>query len=265
VLGTLRGAIDARRGPIEVASSPDGHYAFVSIEYADKVAVYDLHAAIASHFTRSTYIGSVPLGQSVVGLAVSPDERWLYATSEVAPRVRGPVATGTLSVVNIATAGRDPAHAVVATAQAQCAPVRVAVSPGGQTVWVTARESDNLLAFSATKLRTHPAHALVATVRVGAAPVGLTFADRGRLMVVADSDRLDTPGTYAALTVVDTTAALARRPAVLGTIPAGRFPREMSLEGNGTTLLVGNFGSDALESVQLNTLSNQSRLGAGQG
>jgi DNA-binding beta-propeller fold protein YncE len=256
VLGTLRGAPEARRGPIEVASSPDGHYAFVSIEYADEVAVYDLRAAIANRFTRPTYIGSIPLGVSVVGLAVSPDGRWLYATSELAANARGQVATGTLSVISIPMAGSDPAHSVVANVPAQCSPVRVAVSPDGQTVWVTARGSDDLLAFSATKLRNDPTHALTAAIRVGAAPVGLALADSGRLVVVADSNRFNQPGAHTDLSVVDAADALEGRPAVIGTIPAGGFPREMSLEGSGTTLLVSNFTSDQLEAVQLTTLDN---------
>jgi DNA-binding beta-propeller fold protein YncE len=254
VLGTLRGAPFAQRGPIEVTSSADGHYAFVSVEYADEVAVYDLRSAIADRFARPAYIGSVSLGSSVVGLAVSPDGRWLYATSEVKADARGPLAAGTLSVIDIDKAGHDPAHSVVATVPAQCSPVRVAVSPDGQTVWVSARGSDDLLAFSAPKLRTNPAQALIASVRVGAAPVGLALADSGRLVVVADSNRFNQPGAHAALTVVDTTAALAGRPAVIGTIPAGAFPREMSLEGKGTTLLVSNFTSKQLEAVQLRAL-----------
>jgi DNA-binding beta-propeller fold protein YncE len=251
VLGGLRGAVGAREGPIEVTASPDGHYAFVSIEYADEVAVYDLRAAIAGRFAKPTYIGSVPLGRSVTGLAVSPDGQWLYATSELAADPRRFGAAGTLSVISIAKAGSDPAHSVVATAAAQCEPVRVVVSASGQTVWVTARASDDLLGFSAAKLRSDPAKAVAATVRVGEAPVALAFADGGREIVVADSDRNNFPGARPALTVVDTVAALAGRPAVVGTIPSGVFPREMSLEGNGDTLLVSNYGSDQLEAVQL--------------
>ena len=48
------------------------------------------------------------------------------------------------------------------------------------------------------------------------------------------------------LTVVDVRAALAHHASVLGTIAAGLFPREMSLEPNGHTLLVGNFGDGAI-------------------
>jgi DNA-binding beta-propeller fold protein YncE len=258
VLGGLRGAVNgAGRGPIEVTSSPDGHYAFVSIEYANEVAVYDLRAAIASGFAKATYIGSVPLGQSVVGMAVSPDGRWLYVTSELAAGARNLNVPGTLSVLSIAKAGRDPARAVVATVAAQCQPVRVVVTANGQTVWVTARASDDLLAFSAAKLLRDPAAALIAAVRVGEAPVGLALIDGDRLIVVADSNRFHATGASSALTVVDAADTLAGKPAILGTIPAGAFPREMSLEGDGQTLLVGNFASEQLEAVELPSRGNQ--------
>jgi DNA-binding beta-propeller fold protein YncE len=241
-------------GAIEVTSSPDSHYVFVSIEGGDRVAVYNLRAALADGFHKSSYLGSVPLGQLVVGMAVSPDGRWLYATSELAAGARPSGFEGSLSVISLAKAERDPARAVIANIPAQCSPVRVVLSPDGGTVWVTARESDQLLAFSAAKLRSDPTHALLAEVRVGESPVGLALIDGGRRVVVADSNRFAAAGAHAGLTVVDAQAALAHRPALLGTIPAGSFPREMALEPDGETLLVGNFGSDQLEAVAVGQL-----------
>jgi DNA-binding beta-propeller fold protein YncE len=75
-------------------------------------------------------------------------------------------------VISVAEAERDPARAVRATVPAGCSPVRVVVSADGRTVWVTARESDDLLAFSAGSLLNDPSHALLAVVPVGEAPVG---------------------------------------------------------------------------------------------
>jgi hypothetical protein len=42
---------------------------------------------------------------------------------------------------------------------------------------------------------------------------------------------------------------LAGKPALAGYVRAGGFPREMALEPDGRTLLVGNFSSGQLESV----------------
>jgi DNA-binding beta-propeller fold protein YncE len=266
LLGRLRQPVGstAGGGAIEVTSSNDGRYAFVAIENADAVAVYDLHAAIADHFDKRTYVGSVPLGPTVVGLAVSPDGRWLYATSEQGNSSRSPgtlsvVPQGTLSVISVTKAERHPAVAVVATVGAHCSPVRVVVSADGSTVWVSARESDQVLAYSSRKLLTDPKRALLAAVRVGAEPVGLALVADGRDLVVADSDRYAAPGERADLNVVDASAALAHRPAIVGSIPAGAFPREMAVEPNGKALLVSNFGSGQLEKVSIATLPRGTR------
>jgi DNA-binding beta-propeller fold protein YncE len=159
-----------------------------------------------------------------------------------------------LSVISLAKAERDPARSVIATVPAHCQPVRVAVSADGRTVWVTARASDQLLAFSATRLISDPSHALLAAVRVGEAPVGLALTSGDQRVVVADSNRFNASGAHSDLTVVSAPAALAGRSAILGTIPAGSFPREMALEPNGDTLLVGNFASKQLEAVAVGDL-----------
>ncbi len=118
-------------------------------------------------------------------------------------------------------------------------------------MWVTARASDALLAFEASKLRTDPRHALLAAVRVGEAPVGLALVRSGARIVVADSNRFGVGSAVASLAVVDVPAALAGKPALLGYLPAGQFPREMALEPGGKVLLVTNFGSGQLEAVDV--------------
>jgi hypothetical protein len=78
-----------------------------------------------------------------------------------------------LTVIDLQRAVRDPKGAVVAAVVAGCAPVRVAVSLAGATVWVTARDANALLGFSAPAVRTDPARALVSVTRVGQQPLGL--------------------------------------------------------------------------------------------
>ena len=51
--------------------------------------------------------------------------------------------------------------------------------------------------------------------------------------------------------MVSVAAALAHRPAVLGYIKSGLFPRQMALEPGGRTLLVTDFASDQLEAVSV--------------
>ncbi len=251
LLGTL--SDPAGLGAIEVAVSPDDRFAFVSLEDSDNIAVFDLRRALAGHFGGSDLVGTIPVGLAPVGLTVSPDGRWLYATSESA--VGAPPSSGsglgpqgTLTVISLRQAETDPAGSVVSTVDAGCSPVRVITSADGGVVWVTARGSDTLLAFAAARLRTDPAHALVASVEVGEAPVGLALVDGGTRIVVADSNRFGAPGAASSLAVVGVSAALAG-PALLGYLRAGGFPREMALEPDGKTLLVSNYSSQQLEAV----------------
>jgi DNA-binding beta-propeller fold protein YncE len=249
VLGTLTSPVGS--GAIEVAVSRDGRYLFVSMETSDQVAVFNLAKAVASHFGSDTYVGSVPTQVAPVGLAVSPDGRWLYSTSELQSMSSQ---TGSVAVISVGRAESDPGRAVIDRVIAGCQPVRVTISADGSVVWVTARASDALLAFSASRLRTDPAHALLAAVPVGEAPVGLALARHGSLIVVADSNRFSASGKSASLAVVDVADALASRPALLGYLPAGRFPRDVASDPDGGTVLVANYVSDQLEAVTVPAL-----------
>jgi hypothetical protein len=263
VLGELAAPARGRAGAIEVTTSPDSRYAFVSLEGAGQIAVFDLAKALARGFGAGAYVGAVPTQLAPVGLAMSPDGRWLYSTSEAvslaevqrnisASASAGEI--GTLEVVNVRKAESDPAAAVVARVTAGCNPVRVVTSADGGVVWVTARESDALLAFSAAELRTSPSQALLADVQVGEAPVGLALASAGSLVVVADSNRFDTAGSRASLAVVSVADALAGRPALVGYLPAGEFPRDMAASPDGSTVLVANYASAQLETVNASDL-----------
>lgn len=270
VLGTLsEGGTLSRTGtstlgePHEVIASPDGRYVFVSA-LMGQGAVFDLQRAISEHFDHSALVGVVPAFGG--GIALSPDGRWLYTTwaGQLAPPRPGqgrlaviyPAAAehGKFDVTGLTAAELSRLKAIAATVPGLCGPADVAVSPDGSTVWVTARGSDQLLAFSASKLIRDPAHALIAAVRVGEAPSGLTLIDNGRLTIVADTNNLDARGEHSALTVLSTVAVLAHRPAILGTVRAGPFPQQMALEPNGQTLLVTDFDSGNIEVVPVNKL-----------
>jgi len=69
--------------------------------------------------------------------------------------------------------------------------------------------------------------------------------------VVADSNRFNIGGEASSLAVVGVAAALAGRPALLGYLRAGGFPRQMALEPGGRTLLVTNYASGQLEAVSI--------------
>jgi DNA-binding beta-propeller fold protein YncE len=80
---------------------------------------------------------------------------------------------------------------------------------------------------------------------------GLMLVRDGSLIVVADSNRFGAAGATSDLSVVNVAAAVAGKPAVVGVIPAGGFPREMALEPDGQRLLVSNYMSGQLETVSI--------------
>jgi DNA-binding beta-propeller fold protein YncE len=259
LLGVLRPPASAKlraTGAIETNSSADGRYVFVSLEdgpAGGAVAVYDLGSDRHPRFDATDWVGSITLGEAVVGSALSPNGRQLYVTSEVAARAGGGSAAlksdGSLTVIDVTRAEREPAKAILTTVAAGRQPVRDVVSPNGSTVWVTARASNTLLAFSTTRLLSDPSRALIATAKVGTAPVGVALFDGGRRALVADSDRFNAAGAHASLTVVNTD--LAHHPTAVETLRAGGFPREIAIDARANAALVTNFGSEQLERVAL--------------
>ena len=262
VLGTLAspGGADA----VEVALSRDGRFAFVTLQGSGTLAVFNLAAALASGLHDSGFVGDVRLGVNPIGIAMAGNGQWLYVTAQKRNRQSD---QGTLSMINVQRAESDPAGSVQETVPAGCDPGRVITTSGGATVWVTARASNALLAFSATRLRSDPGRALIATVRVGQSPIGLTALPGGRRILVANSGVHNSgqhgsgqPGSgppggrQASLGVISTTAALAGRPALLGVIGAGDLPREFAVEPGGRTALITNSASHQLEAVNVSEL-----------
>jgi DNA-binding beta-propeller fold protein YncE len=74
-------------------------------------------------------------------------------------------------------------------------------------------------------------------------------------VVVANSNRIAAdPNTPQTVSVIDTEKVRAGTPAVIGTIPAGAFPREFSQSPDRRTLFLGNYLSNTLEVIDLEKL-----------
>lgn len=229
-------------GAIQASVSPNGVFAFVALENSNELAVFDLHEAIATRFRRRTPTGVVPLSPGPVGIATSPDGRYLFVTSEAALES----SQGVLSTVDMARAETNASRAVLTSVPAGCSPVRVVVA--GRSVYVAARASNAVLWFSSRALVHRPAHAFRGKVRVGSEPVGLAAADGGRALVVADSNRFG-KGRSANLAVLRLTAA--GRPVLQGYLRSGAFPRDVASTPNGRVAVAADYASSQLEAVTL--------------
>lgn len=251
-------------GNIYANVTADDKLLFVSREAAADVAVIDLERARRTGYQEDAILGKIPTGGAPIALTFSPDGKWLYSTSEGAlPAWKWPIACkaearpagssptrpeGAVIVVDVERARSDPAGAVAARVPSGCSPVRMAISPSGDRIYVTARNSNAVLVFDTAKLLPDPEHARVATAAVGAAPVPVAVVDKGKRLVVGNSNRFG-GGAEQTLTILD-----AAKMAVLGAVTTGAFPRELRVSEDGRTLFLTNFGSDSLQVIDVREL-----------
>jgi DNA-binding beta-propeller fold protein YncE len=238
------------KGALEVVTSPDDRFAFVTLQNSGTVAVFNLQQALTSGFSPADFVGTIPMKSDPLGITASPNGQYLYVVSGLGGSAINS-GMGTLAIVSMSKAEKKPASSVIANDNAGCGPARVITSDNGTYVWVTSGGGDALEAFRADKLLSDPAHALVARVRVGEIPLGLALIKNGTQLVVADSNRDRVNNMAPDLMVIDVAKALAGQPAVLGTIKSGLAPRQFALARNGKTLLVTNTDSGTLESVDV--------------
>jgi DNA-binding beta-propeller fold protein YncE len=233
VLGSLTSPKGS--GAVEVLISPDNRFVFVTLQNSAEMAVFNLQVALTSGFRQPGFIGHVPLAAQPTGMTT--DGKSLYVVS----------LSGELAVLNLHKAETDPARSVVTTVRDGCGWARALASDNGKVIWVTARNSDALLAFSAAKLRTDPAHALIARVKVGEMPLGETLIDHGTRILVADSVQSN-------LAVVSTAKALSGKRALVGYLPVDGVPRQFAVEPGGHVVLVTVQGAGLLEAVNISGL-----------
>ncbi|HEV2646885.1 MAG TPA: hypothetical protein VGU46_11025 [Acidobacteriaceae bacterium] len=277
-LQVSQGAVSANEGSFDVVISPDGKYAFVANEYGvapgatakGNIGVVALQYDSSGIVSSGTLAGEISTGgQTIAGLAISPDGTRLYATSEVegnftnAAGASNPILTrtgcyqqagggtqanGLLTVIDVAKAETNPSSAaILSTVNAGCSPVRAVETADGSTLWVAARGDNRVLAFSTGMLETNPANALLGYADTGGtAPVGLRLFDSDKLLAVANSNRFGA-GSAANATILS--VAVPASATVVQTIPTGLFPREITVGTDDRTLYLTNYSSASFQVI----------------
>jgi DNA-binding beta-propeller fold protein YncE len=249
-------------GSVYVNVTRDGRTIFLSEEGARAITVIDLPRARQGQGANSI-VGRIPVGNAPIALTFSRNEKLLYTTSQSAlpewgweavcdpenPNAQAPVKhpEGAVIVVDVLKARTDPEHSMVARVHAACNPVRLALSPRGDRAYVTARKTNAVLAFDTKKLVSDPDNARVASVPVGMAPVPVIALRRGKRILAGNSNRFAGGGDAQSLTVVDAKKIKKGSRAVIGSIPAGAFPRSLQTSPDGRTLILANFMSATLQ------------------
>lgn len=128
---------------------------------------------------------------------------------------------------------------------AGCNPVRVAASPNGKWVWVTARGSNKLVRF---QIGDSPAwdHIVSSSFEVGVSPVGVAVRPDGRQVWVALSNRF---GDEKAGKLVGLEDATQETPTKFLSAPAAGFPREVSFLPDNRTVVVTLFSANQVELI----------------
>jgi DNA-binding beta-propeller fold protein YncE len=265
-------------GSVYVNVTVDDKVLFVSDENTETISVINLEKARAEGFKETARIGKIPVGIAPIALTFSPDGKLLYTTSQLAPKsLNWPAACkpegadpatakvenapGAIIVIDVVRAQTDPAHSIVANIPAGCSPVRLAISPSGDRVYVTARNSNSLLAFDTNAMRGNTEHAEVGRVPVGSSPVGVAVVNDGKFVVVTNSNRFSSDQTARqTMTVIDAARVGEGQAAVIGNLAAGIFPREFGQSLDGWTLFVANYTSSELEVIDLHRIRDAINL-----
>jgi len=234
--------------------TPDDRFAFIVEEFGGTVTVVDLQRVRSGHTSTDDIVSEVRVGDSASGLAMSRDGTHLFVTVPAGrfPRTCAPEGTpqpgarkhspGAIVVIDVAKATSDPSHAVIADVPAGCTPMRDALSPDGETLWVTNRGSNTVSAFSVVALIAGGSGAHIADIAVGAEPVPIIVTPDGRYVLAGNTARFeDGPPANQEVFVID-----ARTHAVVGRIPVGKFPRQFSMTASGSLIFLCNFNSQVV-------------------
>jgi DNA-binding beta-propeller fold protein YncE len=240
----------------------DDHFLFVSEEASASITVIDLARARSGAYKEDAIIGDIPVGLAPIALPFSRDGKWLFNTSEGAPPTWQWLAActaegsnnpaivrpeGAVVVIDVAKAEVDPPSSVAARVPAGCSPVRAAMTPDAAALFVTARNSNAVLEFDTSKLVSDPANARIGSAPTGTAPVPVAVVNDGRTLVIAgNSNRFAAAGSET-LTVLDAAKIPEGAAALVGTIEAGSFPREMNVSSDGRTLFLANARSNSVQ------------------
>jgi len=254
------GHMELSQTSVNAAVSPDGRFAFVAEEGDGVITVVDLDKIRVGSIGTSAVIGRINVGLSPIAIVFSKDGQWIYVSVEAAadglnwPNAcddetgRGaPHAQGAVITLKAAAAEAGAGRAVVGIAAAGCEAVRLRLSDDGAKAYVTARGSGEVVVLDTASLPGKLSRVAGMTAPVGPSPVGIT--GDGKRLFIALSNRFKQARGASSVVVVDPQTL-----AVTGSIPAGVFPREVTITPDHHWLFISNFGSNDLEQVDLKTV-----------
>ncbi len=229
---------DGSKGPIMARISSDDSLLFVSDEFGNSVTVIDLPRARATGFTADSIVAKIATGTQPVGLALSPDQSRLFAAVEIGKEGEAecrdgaragatppaPFPQGTLTVIDIQK------RAVIAELPAGCRPIRVTLSGDGKRAFVSARGSNEIVAFD---IQTNER---VGSIKLPSASFGMTMAKDDSVLYVSSGQ---------SVLRVDP-----EKLTIAGSVSVSGSGRDLNASPDGAFLLLTVGATSALEIVQ---------------
>jgi len=264
-------------GTFDVVATPDSKFVFSSNEYGivdgqrGSVGVIATGIDRRGRVTNPQTLGQIAVGDVVPSLSISSAGTRLYVASELirpqdAPLIAGADnprlskaacvqsrgnpqrPNGYISVIDVDRAIALKGNAILARVASGCSPVRLVETADSSILFVSSRGDDTILSFDTRLLERDPEHAFLRSIPSGGtAPVGMRLLSNDRLLAVANSNRFaDSNGNLAILDLPSDPKAA--QPRILS---ARRFPRNLSLSADGSTLYLTNYTSRSLEVIQI--------------
>jgi DNA-binding beta-propeller fold protein YncE len=256
VLSTLD---DGGKSPIQAVLTDDDNFLFVSDERSNSITTIDLKLSRATGFRSDAIIGRIPTGTQPVGVAISPDQRFLYSSVEIAKETTGgatcaetgrggqasPIAEGVFTVIDVAKAKTSPATAVIAELPAGCRPVRVVLSKDGSRAYVAARGSSEIVFFDTAMAVRNARSARLGSVKLPSPAIGLALTHDGSRLIASNGQTL---------TIIDAANIALGIGAIQATTPTSGAGRELFITSDNRTLLLTNNAASILEIIDLTKL-----------
>jgi len=274
LLGTITDQRFADVG-VGMALTPDDKFLFVPQRGSNWLTVINVEKARKEGFNAKAIQGGIPTGAGAMAL-LSPNGKYLYLMNTSAPP--GPqwpavcgddnpqngdkVREGLLQVIDVERAKISDKGAVLASVLIGCGPSRIAISPDGNTLYVsggprlegTRVREESLLAFDTRPVAAGSAPRLAGRIflgkRVGDTAPGLALIDGGRK--IAYPHAIDSKS--AVIAFIDTAKLLAGSEALIGVIPAPAGVTNLSVSADGRWLFSPTLDDKTLEAIDLQRL-----------
>ena len=230
--GKVLSAINAGEGPAGIAVTPNGKTAYVTDAGTSPIGT----TITPINLTTRHPLPPITVGAGPQGIAISPDGQtaWVTLAGAVVSGQAGAIGS-TIVAVNLATSHVGTAITV------GNAPLAVAVSPDGSTVWVA-----NSYSGSVTPIST-ASNTAGTPIAVTGAPDSLAVTPNGQTVFVAD--QTSSVSKTSNVTAITTSSGVASAP-----IAVGKDPSSLAITPDGQTLWVVCSGAGTLEPLTVSTL-----------